>query len=256
MKKLIFSLVFVLMVPVGAFAIELKTSAQDLFPKFYVDSSGRMTGINIDIMKAIEKEVPNLKFAGKESDKINFAPWKRTQAWLESGEIDIVFGMSKSKKRLKRGFVFIDTPLYTVKNILAVRSDDNIQINSFGDIEKLGKKGTILVMPGTATYRFLQSQKHKLFIDYSGRIISQNLKKLVKGRGRFFFSHDLGILSTIKVEGYMGKIKTLPNVFRTYYHNAAFSSKVPRNTVEKVGKALKKLEQNGTLKKIYKKYTN
>ncbi len=89
-----FSLIFVLMIPVGAFALELKTSAQELFQKFFTDSSGKMSGINIDIMRAIEKEVPDLKFVGKESKDIRFAPWKRIQEWLEEREVDVVFGMS------------------------------------------------------------------------------------------------------------------------------------------------------------------
>ncbi len=244
-----------LMLPVGAFAIDLKTSAQDLYPKFFINSSGEMSGLLIDIMKAIENEIPNLKFIGKKTNAIEFAPWKRMQSWLEEGEIDVIFGIGKTEKRIKNGFLFIDIPLYTVNNILAVRGDDDIQVNSFEDIGRLGPKGGILAIPGTATFRFLEKQKYNLKVDDGGQIAGQNFEKLLKRRGRFFFFHDLGILSTIKKEKYKGKIKALPTVFRTYTHHIAFSDKVPQDAIEKVSQVLKKLEQNGELMVIYKKYT-
>ncbi|MCP4673446.1 MAG: transporter substrate-binding domain-containing protein [Desulfobacula sp.] len=215
MKRFVFTLVFVLMLPLGAFAINLKTPAQDLYPKFFISSSGEMSGLLIDIMRAIENEVPNLRFIGKKSDDIEFVPWKRMQWWLEKGEIDVIFGIAKTEKRIKKGFIFIDIPLYTVNNIFAVRGDDDLQLNSFEDVEKLGDKGIILAIPGTATFRFLEKQKYNLRVDSGGQTAAQNFKKLLKGRCRFFFFHDLGILSTIKKEKYQGKIKTLPKVFRT-----------------------------------------
>jgi len=253
--KLIKHVTFFWLLSCSAWAVELTTSAQDLYPKFFLDESGKMKGLLIDIMQAIEKDIPNLKFVGLRGKNIEFDLWERSQKLLEHQKMDALFGIAKSEKRTNKGYIFIETPLYTLNNIFAVRKDDDIQINSLEDVEKLGKNGVILAIPGTASLRFIKNQNYNLLIDSSSEMMMQNFIKLFSGRGRLLFSHDLGILSTIKRGGYKEKIKPLPMIFKSYTHHVAFSNRVDEKIVKKIASSLEKLSQNGELTKIYKEYT-
>ncbi len=240
--------------PALTFGIELKTGAQKSYPKFFRNDAGEMSGLEIDIMRVLELNVPNLRFVGRRTQDINFLPWKRQQSELEHGVLDVMFGITKTNTRLKRGFVYIDTPLYTIHNVMAVRADDPVQVNSFEDIAVLGEYGIILALAGAASMRFLEQQDVPLKIDGGAHTVRQNIQKLIAKRGRFFFYHDLGLNAVIKDEGLTEQIKILPTRFRTYTHHMAFSSQVSPDVITQIEDALKNLEANGELKRIFDKY--
>ena len=106
-------------------ALELKTSAQDSPPKYYLRDDGSMGGICVDILHAIETVDPGLSFKGHEE----FLPFKRLQLYLESGKLDVFFGLKNSPERLDK-FQFSAIPLYRLKYVVAVRSDDRADIES------------------------------------------------------------------------------------------------------------------------------
>lgn len=74
MKQLLALIVFISALSGQIFGIELKTGAQDLYPDFFLNEEGEMSGLEIDIMRALEEKVPNLKFAGRDSSEISFVP--------------------------------------------------------------------------------------------------------------------------------------------------------------------------------------
>ncbi len=255
MKHMLIVVVLILVYPALTFGIELKTGAQNAYPKFFLNDAGEMSGLEIDIMRVLELNVPNLRFVGRKTLDISFVPWKRQQDEVEKGDLDVIFGITKTDARLKRGFVYIDTPLYTIHNVMAVRADDPVQVNSFEDIKALGKYGIILALAGAASMRFLEQQDVPLRIDGTGHTVRQNIQKLIRRRGRFFFYHDLGLNAVIKDEGLTEQIKVLSTHFRTYTHHMAFSSQVSPDVITQIEDALKKLEANGELKRIFDKYT-
>jgi polar amino acid transport system substrate-binding protein len=247
-KKIIF-LVSVCVFSSTAWAqVVLKTNLQDSTPK-YIQNAGVFSGLGIDIMKAIEKIDSGIKFTYPES----FIPFARISSSLETGAIDVFFGMVKSEEREKQ-FVFVNPPLYATHNKMVVRKDDPIaNIKSYNDIRALGADGIILVDFGTAHQKLLENEKD-LRIDASGKNRKENLLKLMNKRGRFYYSTDMGLIGTIKEENLENKVRFLPHVFLEDFQYAAFSKSVPAATVLRVQKAIEMLSKNGELTKIRAKY--
>ena len=234
-----------------SYSTELKTAYQDSPPKFFLDASGKMAGLGIDIMRAMEKENSSIRF--KSIRGHSFLPSKRIQEYLEEGELDIFFGYIKNKKRLKR-FAFLDIPIYPLKHVVAVRAEDTVNVKTFDDIRKLGKKGIILSVNGGASRNYLNKQGG-LIIDAGGMTHKGNLQKLIGNRGRFVYSHNLGLVALIKQQSLQHKIKILPASFRDYFHSVAISKELSKETVKELNKTLNKLSNNGELSKILRKYT-
>lgn len=247
---------FIFFKPLQCFAenssfIELNTAAQaDSFPKYYQDpKTGKMQGLAIEIMQAIEKQNSRIKFTGYNRPM----PWKRLQDYLQKGKLDIFFGITKSAYR-ERIYQFILTPLYPVNHVVAVRTDDDISVTNYDDIAKLGEQGIILTIAGSAIINYLASQNGKLIIDSSGLTISDTLERLVRKRGRFIYYHDLGLYGDIKRYNHQTRVKILPTSFRQYNHYAAFAPNTPKEVVLEVSQSLDSLQKTGQLQAIYKKY--
>lgn len=233
----------------SADVIVLRTAAQESYPKYYKLGDQLMGGICVDIMQAIENENPKIKFAGYQE----FLPFKRLQAYLELGQLDVFFGFKKTEIRVQ-SYAFVDIPLYEINYVVAIRTDSKVNIKSFDDIRALGKKGTILTIYGTAASRFLHKQGG-LFVDDAAKTPLVALKKLKSKRGNFVFYHDLGLKSLIKRGKLAREIKILPVSFSTYYHYVAFQKNTSLKTFNQVKSTLEKLNVNGELSRIRRKYS-
>ncbi len=251
MLPIITYLLFFIGIPFSSFAgdpIELKTAAQESFPKYYKSADNKMCGVCIDIIHSIEQIDPEIKFTGYN----NFLPFKRLQSHLEKGELDVFFGFKKTAKREQK-LNFLNIPLYQINYVVAVRAGAKIEIESFNDIRAMGNKGLILTVAGTSANSFLQ-KRGKLLIDDSARTPSIALKKLLAGRGSFVFYHDLGLRSIINNLKLEKKVRILPISFSTYWHYTVFSKQVPDPVIQRVKNALEKLEKNGILADIRRKH--
>lgn len=113
---------------------------------------------------------------------------KKTAARGRNGDSGCYIRLCKNADRVKCNYLYIDKPLYTVNNVIAVSADESVQINSFEDIVALGDQGVILAVAGTGSLRFLELQNLPLKINASGQRARENLLKLLGNRERFFFS--------------------------------------------------------------------
>ena len=240
---------------IGSFtanALELKTEYQDSCPKYYQndDRSSKFQGICIDIIRALEKEVPDLKIIAQN----RFIPFKRIQQNLKNNKIDIFVGFAKNDKRVRQ-YQFVDIPLYEVNHVVAVRSDDSVAVKSFDDIRNLSDDNVILTNLGTATERYLKKQ-NGLNVDSLATNLEANFRKMLAKRGRFVYFHDMGLVSIVKRLYPDGEVKVLPTSFKKYNHYLAFSPGTPQSVVKKVEIALQRLADRGVLKKIQAKYSS
>lgn len=87
-------------------------------PYEYLDTAGRPTGFNVDLIKAVA-EVMGL------SIEIRSDTWNLIRTQIETGEIDLVSGMFRSLERDKK--VDFSTPLLTVSYGVFVRHDSPIK---------------------------------------------------------------------------------------------------------------------------------
>lgn len=229
------------------YAFSFKTRIQKSFPKYFM-SNGNIQGVCSDIIKAVERIIKK-KIIGVDQ----FMPFKRIQNNLEHNIINIFFCMAKNEIREKK-YIFINPPLYEVNHVVAIRKGDKVNIKSFDDIRKLGIDGKILSNFGTATENFLKKQKG-LIIDSSAKNLTSNFKKLIAGRGRLVYFHDIGLISTIKKNNLEDRVRILPYSYKKYFHYVVFSKNVKKKYIIKIKQAIKKLKKSGELAKILNKYT-
>jgi len=234
--------------PFVAAALELKTAAQDSPPKYFLQDDGNTGGICIDILRAVEGVDPQLRFSGEN----NILPFKRLQLYLESGQLDVFFGLKKTPSRIEK-FTFSRLPLYPLKYVIAVRGEDTVRIDSFEDIRRLGEQGNLLTVSGSAASRFLHD-RGGLFVNDSAPTPARMIKLMLAGRGRFAFYHDLGLKNAIDSMEAEQRIRILPLSFSTYHHYAAFSKNMPPGHAMRIDRALQKIRDNGTLAEIHRKY--
>lgn len=254
-KLLYFLLGFVAIVSVTSIAfgetITLRTGFQDSFPKFWFEN-GRHEGVCTDIIRAIEKESQGeIKFVYPD----HYFPWKRLLAMLKHDELDIVFGMVKTEER-KKSFRFVNYPIYSLKHIIAVRKDDDVVVNNFEDIAKLGNDGIVLTTAGTAIPEYIRRHNKDIIVEAATDSIYLCLKKLMAKRGRFVYYHDLGLKTTIRKEGLGDFVRVLPHIFREYHQYAALSNRVAAHVAVRLENILRALDEKGILSDIYKKHTD
>ena len=231
---------------------ELRTAAQETAePKFVELKQGDKTvisGLCIEIMKAIEHIEPQLKF--------NLDPQPQSLARLETGlavgSLDAVCGLIRTKEREAK-FTYVDPPLYRSTFLLAVRADDDVKINNWDDVRKLGEQGTILIISGHGAIRKLQAQGG-LTIDSSAKDPRTNIQKLLGGRGRFFYHRSPGIQEEIRNAGATNKVKILPAVMDSQSFYMTLSNTLPAETIGKVRKAIAHLASSGELNRLLDKW--
>lgn len=226
----------------------IRTAAQEASaPKFIAivqDGKPAVGGICIDIMRAIEAVEPGIKFVGDQ----NWLPLVR----ITSGPMDAICGMLHTKERALL-YDYIDTPIFSVSYLLAVRADDDIQVSSWDDIRKLGKDGIILSMHNHAINDRLKDQGG-LLVDSSAVSSKSNLNKLLARRGRFYCHRSPGILAEIRQAALEGQIKLLPKVMLKDEFYMLLSKTLAPEDARKVKAAIALLELQGTLAKLFEKY--
>ncbi|MDP3650802.1 MAG: transporter substrate-binding domain-containing protein [Rhodoferax sp.] len=225
----------------------LRTAAQESPPKFFKHSDGGMTGIGYDVMRAIERLDPSIRFSGDQS----FVPIKRIEIMLEHGDLDVFFGFIKSEERAAK-FVFIEPPLYRVSDVLLAREDDPIDVQRLEDIALLAPDGIVLVASGTA--QAAQLKKMNIVVDDGGKSVAINLYKLLRQRGRLVFQSEVEIVSALKEYKMENSFRILPTRFNESGRYVAFSNSVPAQTIAKVQVALDRLNKSGELAQILSKY--
>lgn len=241
----------VLLAASPAFAIDVRTAAQEsAYPKFVaqiVDGKPRIVGLCIDIMRAIERVEPEIRFVGDQ----HWLPYIRVETGVEQGQLDVACGMIRTREReAKNGF--IDTPMFPVDYLLVVRADDAVQVHDWSDVRKLGEQGVVLTIYGFVGVLTHMKNVGGLRIDSGGRDARVNMDKLLAGRGRFFVHRTPGIYGEIARAGMRDKVKVLPAVMYTESFHMMVARGLPQDTRDRINRALIRLADSGDMEKMVK----
>ncbi len=238
----------------SVYANELSTAFMTgSYPRFYIvekDGKESMAGLCIDIMHALEKKVPEIKF----TYQTYLAPFARIKELLRLSKTDSAFGVARNPAR-EKVYVYTDTPLYPARFVIfALKSDKKAHgIRSFKDIEAHG--GTMLGLRGTNAIKVFQDKtKHLNIRTEVAHKMVQNIRMVLLGRGAFFTYNDIDAIGALKKDGSFDKFFILPLVTKNTHHWLAFSQKVPKDIVAKANKGLKDMNDSGELKRIYDSY--
>ncbi|SFL67811.1 MULTISPECIES: substrate-binding periplasmic protein [Rugamonas] len=243
----------VLLGPAGAAPaapLALRVAAQEgTEPKFIgAERGGAIAGLCIDIFRAIEKIDPGLAFVGDQ----RWMPLIRIYSELASGGQDAACAVQHTAERDAK-FLFLDPPLFPIAYHLLARVDDDVVVNDWDDVRRLGGNGVVLANRGFATTTVLE-QLGGLQIDASSTSPPMNLHKLIAGRGRLFLHRSPGLRAFLKRNGAAGKVKILPVVMETAPLYLAVGKHVDPGQVARLRHALQLLERRGELERLLRKW--
>jgi polar amino acid transport system substrate-binding protein len=242
-RKIFFAVLYGVMIS-NSWAIELRTVAQSSTEPKFIEVQGKITGLCIDLHRAIEKADSTLQIVG---DQI-MMPLKRAEKMLEMAESDIACGLLHHAARGEK-FYFSEVVVLSIADILVVRQDDPVQIKTWDDVTKLGGDGVVLGNAGRGPVEVLKKNK-RLMIDDGAATTEQNLNKLTMKRARFFFHRSPGISAEVKNAKMQDKVRVLPNAMATHRTYMVIGKHLPKETVTRIQNALKKIHASGELDAI------
>jgi polar amino acid transport system substrate-binding protein len=227
----------------------LRTAAQSgMNLKFNLGGDGP-PGFCVDYIHALQRTDPGLQFSGLDEA----LPLTRIESDLAAERIDLFFGLLKTRDRLAR-LRFVDVPaLYNVRHQVAVRADDAVDVRSFDDIRALGAHGVILATRATGYPSFLAEQPG-LVVDDGAMDNARNMRKLLSGRGRFFYQSDATLRLVIELEGLQGRVRILPTVFHADSQLLAHAPSVAPERLARVVAAMRAIELNGMAARLRAAY--
>lgn len=238
----------------AAAVTEIRTAAQiNSDPKFVRSTrNGRegVSGMCIDVFRAIEKADPELKFVGADV----WEPPARIEVSIFYKKTDAACGLIKNRERESR-FTFPEPPLFNFRYALAVRKDDNVAVANWADVIRLGHDNVVLVVHGMGPSRLLEDIPG-LPLDAGSSTIQQNFDKLLAHRGRFVYYKVPGFQHLLRERCMQDKIKMLPATMSTQHMYMVIGRHVPPPTVERLRLAIRKLKDSGELDRIQARWEN
>ncbi|KOR12947.1 amino acid ABC transporter substrate-binding protein [Staphylococcus carnosus] len=206
-------------------------------PFTYHDKKGNLTGYDIDVTKAVAKEM-GYKVKFKETQ------WDSMFAGLDSGRFDMIANQVGINKDREAKYKF--SKPYTYSSGVLVVNKDNKNIKSFDDV-----KGKKLAQTFTSNYGELAKSKGAELVKVDG--FNQAMDLLQSHRVEGTFNDSLSYLD-YKKQKPDAKIKEIKGNAEKSKTAFTFTKKEDDATIKKVNKALDKLEKDGELAKIGKKW--
>lgn len=227
----------------------LRVAAQEgTEPKFMAGPQGSIVGLCIDIMHAIERIDPGLRFEGHQ----HWMPLVRVYHEASTGQQDAVCAMQRLPER-EPLYRFLEPALFNINYMLMARADDPAVINNWDDVRKLGPQAVVLANRGFAANQMLE-QLGGIQVDASAASTAMNLHKLMAGRGRFFLHRTPGLQGVLERGGALNKVRILPTVMLKAPLYMVLSRQIDAAAAERVRAALEQLARSGELDQLLKKW--
>lgn len=223
----------------------LTTVAQEGSAPKYIDSDGTAKGHCPDILRAIEKVDKGLRF---EIDPTP-TPIKRIEFKVKDGKLDVVCALLDTPLRNEIS-IRISTPIFYVRERLVGRSDEALQVHSFKDLADTGD--LVSTQAGASYAAMLRDQGIKVDEAAGGTPIA--LRAVLNKRTRFYYTNELTGAYYIKAEGLNDKLRLMPGTLQESPSYLWTSRQLGPDVVQRLEKAVAKLQQDGVLDKIYKSY--
>ncbi len=206
-------------------------------PFSFHDKNDKLTGYDIDVVKAVAKEM-DYKVKFKETQ------WDSMFAGLDSGRFNVVANQVGINDERKEKYKFSEPYTYS-KGVLVVNKN-NTEIKSFDDV-----KGKKLAQTFTSNYGKLAKSKGAELTKVDG--FNQAMDLLQSNRVEGTFNDNISYLD-YKKQKPNAKVKAIEGNAEKSQSALTFSKKEDDKTIKEVNKAMKKLKDNGELAKISEKW--
>lgn len=239
MKKILLILPFIL----GAlYAQNIQLMTESFLP-FQYKKDGKLYGLTIEIVDAIQKELGT-------QNRVKIFPWKRGVKIVDKKKNSAIFSMLRTKERENK-YKWVG-PLTSMKIVFFKKKGSTITLKTIEDAKKVGKIG---VSKKVANYEMLKAKGFKNLVPIEKGQDEQNLKLLVYGRidlwptllkAGNYYAKQMGLED--EVEAIEGVVAFEGDMY------IAFNKRTDDVIVKQWQNALDKLKNNKIVDKIISKY--
>lgn len=223
-------------------ANEIKLMTEIFSPYQFKDKNGNLSGISIDIVKAIQTQIGD-------TSKVKLYPWARGVKILDKKANTALFSMMRTKTRENK-YKWVG-PIDELEIVFFKKKGSNITLNSVDDARKVGKIG---VTRKVANHDILSAMKFKNLVVFGGSD-DKNIRKLLKGKIDLWPYEKAAGLYNAKQLGKAGEVIAIPNVvlFSGGLY-IAFNKHTDDKIVQQWQNAFESLKKSGKVKEIMDKY--
>lgn len=222
--------------------VEVRVAGQEALMPKWVHLRNRAAGICPDILMAIERIEPRLRFSGYRQSR----SLSGIEMGLENGSLDAACGLAPSPHRRAIGQP-AGPAIYTVRHRLVARAGDDADIHSVQDLARLDA----LVIAQRAAVFTDELRAAGIRIDDATDDNGVNLRKLLAGHGRFLDINELTLQHYLRSNELAQRVRILPAVLKEEPAYFWVSRKADPAVGRLLAAALEKLRASGELARIY-----
>lgn len=225
--------------------VDVRIMAQEGIAPKWIVYQDHVEGICADIIAALERTEPRLRFYGYNQGRALPA----IEAGLASGGVQAGCALLDSPRRRALADT-VGKPLYVIRNRLAGRSDDHVEVRSLGDVARLHA----LVDVATGSAFAARLREAGVAVDESSGDGLVRLRKILAGHGRFTYMDELSLERYIRANRLEDRIRMLPVLSE---EPAWFwvSKKADPRVKRLIDAALGRLQSSGELARIYARWS-
>lgn len=216
----------------------------DPWPPFTISKNGELSGIDVDLIREIEKRLPNVTFRFKE------IPWSRALHYMANGSIDAITGLAKREER-ERYILYTDPPYYSdCSSRFYMRAGFGKYIKQYEDLYQY-EVGHV----ANSAY-FALFDKDKALNKYSVTHEEQLLKMLKNRRLDVIIGTSCQVDYHIKLKGLSGRFEQAeykPGNNVDLYLGLSRKSPITRIQPQ-LNQVIEQLKREGVIQKIADKY--
>ncbi len=229
----------------AAAPITVRVMAQESIPPKWIVEDGAVQGLCPDLMAAIERVEPRVRFSGFDRGRSLLV----IENALETGAVTAACGLLDSPRR-RSVAIRSQLPLYQVRHRLAAAIGDSQVVNNFDDLVRLRP----LINTARGSAYILQLKARGIAVDDSTGDSIVNLRKILHGHGRYTYMNELSLLYFIDKGRLEDKVRMLPAVFNEEPVYFWVSHKADPALAPQIDVALARLKVSGELARIYDRW--
>lgn len=229
-------------VPAQSSAVEARIAGQEAQSPKWVYLGERVVGICPDILAAVQRIEPRLRFTGYRQSR----SLPGIEAGLENGSLELACALMPTPRR-EAVAVRVGPVLYVAQHRLAARSNDPAEVASIGDLARM--KALVVGQRGGVFTAKLKAAG--VLIDDATDDNAVNLRKVLAGHGRFVEMNDLTLRHYLRSGDLERRMRILPVVMGDEPAYFWVSRKADPAIGRLLGAALDKLKASGELDRIY-----
>lgn len=222
--------------------VEVRIAGQEALMPKWVHLRNRVAGICPDILAAVERVEPRLRFVGYRQSR----SLSGLEAGLDSGSLDAACGLVPSARRQAIGHA-VGPALYVVRHRLAARAGDDADVHAVQDLVRMG--ALVVAQRGAMFTEELRADGVR--IDDATDDNGVNLRKMLAGHGRFVDMNELTLRHYLRDADLARRVRILPAVLKEEPNYFWVSHKADPELARLLGAALDKLAASGELERIY-----